>query len=50
MTRGQRGAHAIIWSVLAIILALTMFGALAARDRIDRAAQSQAQTQATDAR
>jgi hypothetical protein len=46
LTRGQRGAHAFIWSALAVVLALILAGALGARDRIDHAARDWAEKSA----
>lgn len=40
MTRGQRSVHAILWPVLAVLLAAVIFGALSERARVAGAAQA----------
>lgn len=38
MTRGQRRAHALVWPLLALVLAGVIFGALWERGRVAEAA------------
>jgi hypothetical protein len=40
MTRGQRRLHALLWPVLAVLLAAVFIGALAERARVAEAASA----------
>ena len=45
MTRGQRRLHALLWPVLAVLLAAVFIGALAERARVAEAAADAAVTE-----